>query len=162
MNLREKFIWNMVIAIAIIVFLLKAWTQFNNHTMIKNEYNKFKNEKVGTDEELTNMVTELETNLNFRQNFDFKPKNNPLNLANVLSFDGNSGKTKKGVVCNSFISNPDGSFKAECSYKGENAKEFFKGEYVGPWKIVEIYNRGCELHQYDEYGNVTDSLKFEL
>ena len=162
MNLREKFIWNVVIALAVIVLFLNTYWQFNNHTAIKKEYIKFKNEKVGTDEDLKNMVAELETNLNNRQNLEFKPKNNPLNLANVLSFDGNTGNTKKGVICNQFISRGDGSFKAECSYKGEDFKEFLNGESVGPWKIENIYNRGCELYQYDENGTVTDSLKFEL
>ena len=162
MNLREKFIWNAVIALAVIVLLLKTWDQFNNHTTIKEEYTKFRNEKVGTDEELTNMVTELETNLDKRQSLEFKPQNNPLNLANVLSFDGNTGNTIKGVECNQFISRGDGSFKAECRYKGEDFKEFLKGENVGPWKIEKIYKSGCELYQYDENGLVTDSLKFDI
>ena len=146
---------------AIIIFLLKGWTQFNNHSSIKKEYTKFKNEKVGTDEDLTNMVTELENSLDYRQNLEFKPKNNPLNLANVMQFNGNSGQTKKGVLCNSFISNPDGSFKAACEYKGET-NEFREGEYIGPWKIKKIYNRGCELYQYNNKNEITDSLKFEL
>ena len=162
MNLRKKFIWNTVIALAVIIFLLKAWTQFNNHTAIKKEYVKFKNEKVGTDENLTNMVTELENNLDNRQNLEFKPKNNPLNLANVMSFDGNNKNTIKGVKCSGIISQQDGSFKATCIYKSSETKEYLKGEYVGPWKIINIYSRSCELYQYDDYGTVTDSLKFEL
>ena len=90
------------------------------------------------------------------------PRNNTGAISTMLSFDGNTGNTKKGVICNQFISRGDGSFKAECSYKGEDFKEFLNGEYVGPWKIGNINSRDCDLYQYDENGVVTDSLRFEI
>ena len=45
MNLREKFIWNIVIMFSVGVLFWKVWDQFNKHTIISTAYNKFINEE---------------------------------------------------------------------------------------------------------------------
>ena len=139
MNLREKFIWNVVITISIIVLSFKVWNQFNNHSIIKKEFLKFKNEEVGTDKDLTDMVTELESNLNIRQNIKFKPKGNPLNLANVMSIDGSTiNNSQKGIVCSGVMSNKEKGFIAFCSYKSNKEREYSIGQNIGDHEILEI------------------------
>ena len=139
MNLREKFIWNIVITISIIALSFKVYNQFNNHSNIKKEFLKFKNEKVGTDRDLTNMVTELESNLNIRQNIKFKPKGNPLNLANVMSIDGSTiSNSQKGIACSGVMSNKERGFIALCSYKSNKEREYLVGQSIGDHEILEI------------------------
>ena len=67
MNLREKFLWNMAIGFSSLVLIYCGWNQYSNHASISKAYTKFKNEKVGSDDELQNMVSDLEGNLNKRQ-----------------------------------------------------------------------------------------------
>ena len=139
MNLRDKFIWNAVITISVLVLLFKTWEQYSNHSDIKKEFIKFKNEKVGTDKDLTEMVTELESNLNIRQNIEFKPQSNPLNLANVMSIDGsNINNSQKGIACSGVMSDKDKGFIAFCSYKSNKEREYSIGENIGEHKILEI------------------------
>ena len=46
MNLREKFIWNMIVLCSISALLWSTWGQFNKHTEIDKAYEKFINEEV--------------------------------------------------------------------------------------------------------------------
>ena len=63
MNLRQKFIWNVVLVISVIVLAWNSYFQFYQHNDVQGAYKKFKNEEVGTDKELQNMIVDLEKNL---------------------------------------------------------------------------------------------------
>ena len=80
MNLREKFFWNAVVSVSIIILLWNIWKLFDQHQSASTFLKKYKNEKVGTDKELQNMVAVLEKNINDRQTLKFKIKENPLDL----------------------------------------------------------------------------------
>ena len=66
MNLREKFIWNGIIVLSLLLLGWNAWDLYTKHSKISSAYKKYNNEKVGTDKELQDMVVELENNLNTR------------------------------------------------------------------------------------------------
>ena len=51
MNLRQKFIWNLVLAISVIILAWNSYFQFYQHNDVQRAYKKFKNEEVGTDKE---------------------------------------------------------------------------------------------------------------
>ncbi|MBI45171.1 MAG: hypothetical protein CMG66_03280 [Candidatus Marinimicrobia bacterium] len=120
MNLREKFIWNMIVLCCISALLWNTWGQFNKHTEIDKAYDKFINEEVGTDKELQNMVSSLEENLNIRQNLKFKPKENPLDLTRVVVLDGDiSARGVKGIECSGIITDKDGSLETICTYRSK-------------------------------------------
>ena len=62
MNLREKFIWNLSLAIATIVLIFSIYNFFQIGTNANEYYDKFKSEEVGTDKELEKKVSDLENN----------------------------------------------------------------------------------------------------
>ena len=113
MNLREKFLWNIAVGFSSLVLLYFIWNQYSDYSDISKAYNKFKKEKVGSDEELQNIVADLQDNLNKRQNLKFIPKNNPLELMRVVSLSGiSSSRGIKGIDCQTAWSNENGGFTA--------------------------------------------------
>ena len=76
MNLREKFFWNAVISISIIILLWNIWKLFNQHQSASTFLKKYKNEEVGTDKELEAIVKNKEVNLKKRQELKFRIKDN--------------------------------------------------------------------------------------
>ena len=90
MNLRQKFIWNIVLAISSIVLIWNSYYQFYEHIDIGNAYKRFNDEEVGTDKELQKMIVDLEENLSSRQNMKFRLKENPLELTKVIRLDGSN------------------------------------------------------------------------
>ena len=74
MNLREKFFWNAVLSVSIIILLWNIWILFDQHQSASTFLTKYKNEKVGTDKELEAMVKNLEANLQKRQKLKFEPR----------------------------------------------------------------------------------------
>ena len=72
MNLRDKFIWNVLLGFALISIVWFGWGLFNNNTKTNNLYNKYINEQVGTDQKLQDKVTTLESIYKFRNNNKFK------------------------------------------------------------------------------------------
>ena len=116
MNLRQKFIWNIVLAISSIVLIWHSYYQFYEHLDIRNAYRRFNAEEVGTDKELQKMILDLEENLSSRQNMKFRLKENPLELTKVIRLDGsNTALTgQKGIDCKAAWSNGDGTFSSLC------------------------------------------------
>ena len=137
MNLREKFIWNAIIGLSLILLAWNGWNLYNKHSKVSNAYQKYKNEKVGSDKELQDMVVELENNLNTRQTLKFKAKENPLDLTRVISLDGNYSSFKQGIDCNMAWSNDNGGFTAVCNYKSKRF-EVIKGDSIGGGVVTDI------------------------
>ena len=120
MNLRERFIWNIIVVFSISILSWSAWNQFSKHTEVTKAYEKFINEEVGTDKELQDMVSTLEKNLNIRQSLKFKPKDNPLDLTRVVMLDGDlSARGVKGIECSGIITDKDGSIETICTYRSK-------------------------------------------
>ena len=117
MNLRQKFIWNIVLAVSSIVLIWHSYYQFYEHLDIRDAYRRFNDEEVGTDKELQKMILDLEENLSSRQNMKFRLKENPLELTKVIRFDGsNTALTgQKGIDCKAAWSNGDGTFSTSLS-----------------------------------------------
>jgi len=131
MNLREKFFWNAVLSVSIIILLWNIWILFNQHQSASTFLKKYKNEKVGTDKELETMVKNLEANLKKRQELKFRIKDNPVDLTKVIAVDGiASNKGQKGIHCSGAWSNPDGSATAICDYKNITYKVLI-GDSIG-------------------------------
>ena len=87
MNLREKFFWNAVVTLSIVVLLWNGWNLFNQHKKSSSLLSKYKNEDVGTDKELEIMVKNLEKNLKKRQDLKFIVKESPVDLTKVISVE---------------------------------------------------------------------------
>ena len=151
MNLREKFIWNIVIAFSVGVLFWKVWGQFNKHTIISKAYNKFINEEVGTDKELQNMVSVLEKNLNARQTLKFNPKENPLDLTKVITLDGElSSRGVKGIECSSIITiDRDGNLGSICTYRSKRHVVVI-GDSLGGGLVTNISSNTVYIEKNNE------------
>ena len=140
MNLREKFLWNVAIAFSVLALSWNTWNLYSKNINVKKAYNKYKNEKVGSDKELQNMVIDLEENLNDRKMLKFKIKENPLDLMKVISLDGSftsGGTAKKGIDCKMAWCNESGDCSALCNYKSKRF-EVSVGDSIGGGIIKEI------------------------
>ena len=71
MNLRDKFIWNVLIGLAFIAVTWYGWELFNNNSKMKKLYTNYENEQVGTDEKLQEKVSSLESIYKFRSKNGF-------------------------------------------------------------------------------------------
>tara|TARA_B110000116_G_C16625770_1_gene485926 strand:+ start:252 stop:749 length:498 start_codon:yes stop_codon:yes gene_type:complete len=139
MNLRQKFIWNVILAVSIIILAWNSYFQFNKHSTVQKAYQKFRNEEVGTDKELQNMIVDLEQNLSSRQSMKFKIKDNPLELTKIILLDGSTASLtgQKGIDCKAAWSNGDGTFSTLCKYKAIRY-ELTVGDSIGGGVVTNI------------------------
>ena len=49
MNLREKFLWNILVLISVLAFLWNGWNLFTMQLEANNSFLNYENEEVGTD-----------------------------------------------------------------------------------------------------------------
>ena len=150
MNLREKFFWNAVISISIIILLWNIWKLFNQHQSASTFLKKYKNEEVGTDKELEAMVKNLEVNLQKRQDMKFRIKDNPVDLTKVIAVDGiASNKGQKGIDCSTAWSNLDGSYTALCKYKTRRYQVSI-GDSIGGGFVKVITNTSVTISKDEQ------------
>ena len=84
MDLRQTFFWNVLLVFSGITILYSAyqiWTAYQDKNTLWYTYNT---EQIGTDQVLQNKVTKLEKDLTLRKDSEFKLKEDPTNLANVI------------------------------------------------------------------------------
>ena len=95
MDKRAKFLWNILIGIASIAFTFYSYKLYNLNGNKNEMWNSYISSEVGTDEKLQKKVIELENNYKKRNYFKFKMKKNPIDLSNVITFEGisNLGNT---------------------------------------------------------------------
>ena len=135
MNLREKFIWNVLVGFAFISIAWFGWSLFNNNSTTNILYNKYKNEQVGTDEKLQDKVNTLESIYKDRANNKFKVSNNPFEVTRVLS--GGSGSKKGQIFTTGIFKLDNGQYKAAVNYKGKTYT-VVRGDIIEGGKIIEI------------------------
>ena len=138
MNLREKFTWNLSLAIATIVSILSIYNFFEMGSDANEYYNKFRNEEVGTDKELENKVLDLENNYKFRDNLVFNISSYPADLNRVISVDGSpGGKKRKSLWVSGIINRGNNDNIAIMNYKDQSFN-IVKGDSVAGGVIVDI------------------------
>ena len=150
MNLRQKFIWNIVLAISSIVLIWHSYYQFYEHMDIRDAYRRFNDEEVGTDKEL--------------QKMKFRLKENPLELTKVIRLDGSSGSLtgQKGIDCKGGFCDQDGTCYAMCLDK-TGRHTVTVGDSIGGGVVtnvtkskIAIYKDEKELifqYGYDKYND---------
>tara|TARA_Y100000996_G_scaffold355963_1_gene296686 strand:- start:939 stop:1415 length:477 start_codon:yes stop_codon:yes gene_type:complete len=136
MNLREKFIWNVLVGFAFVSIGWFGWGLFNKNSTTNKLYDKYKNEQVGTDQSLQNKVNNLESVYKFRNENRFKVANNPFEVTRVLT--GGSGSGNKGQIYTTGIFKlENGQFKAAVNFKGKTYT-VIKGDLLEGGKIIEV------------------------
>ena len=155
MNLREKFIWNLSLAIATIVLILSTYNFFQLRANANEYYNKFKNEEVGTDKELENKVSDLENNYKFRDNLVFNISSDPADLNRVVSLEGSSrGKKRKSLWVSGIINRGNNNNIAIMNYKDQSFN-VVKGDSVAGGVIKDItpteviFNKNDKIIKYN-------------
>ena len=155
MNLREKFIWNLSLAIATIVLILSTYNFFQLRFNANEYYNKFKNEEVGTDKELENKVSDLENNYKFRDNLVFNISSDPADLNRVVSVEGSSrGKKRKSLWVSGIINRGNNNNIAIMNYKDQSFN-VVKGDSVAGGVIKDItpteviFNKNDKIIKYN-------------
>mgnify|MGYP001258366597 CR=1 FL=1 len=132
MNLREKFIWNVLVGFASISIIWFVWNLYNLNSDTNKLLSNYKNEQVGTDEKLQNKVNELQNIYSFREAVKFKVSENPFDLSRVISGGGKSKLWVSGI-----INRPDGSNMAIINYKNDSFNVLV-GQSVAGGTIEEI------------------------
>jgi len=155
MNLREKFIWNLSLAIAAIVLILSMYNFFQIGANANEYYDKFKNEEVGTDKELENKVSDLENNYKFRDNLVFNISSDPADLNRVVSVEGSSrGKKRKSLWVSGIINRGNNNNIAIMNYKDQSFN-VVKGDSVAGGVIEDItpteviFNKNDKIIKYN-------------
>ena len=122
MSDRSLTIWNLLIGITILSILAMSFKIFP----MNKKYNKLKkrssNIQFGTDKELENIISYLESRLEDRSKFQFSVDNTPMLLTNVLGLaDGSGRKVKRNryVIRVAFVYQRKNSFQAQIDYRGK-------------------------------------------
>jgi len=105
MNLRDKFLWNLVIGICSLALLWNIWNLYDMNHGTNQKLLNFENEQVGTDKELEKKVSDLENTYVKRDAMKFVMADNPVDLNRVVSLDGSSSSKKRGNLWVSGIVN---------------------------------------------------------
>ena len=138
MNLRNKFIWNMVIGLSFLSILWYGWLLYNINFDTNRLYTSFLNEQVGTDKRLQNKVNELENIYSFRDKVNFKPNLNPFDLSRAISEGIGSGK--KGQMWITGTISTGKGIVAFIKYRGDDFN-VVKGDSIAGGLIKDITNK---------------------
>ncbi|MBT5781690.1 MAG: hypothetical protein HOI03_00845 [Candidatus Marinimicrobia bacterium] len=122
MSDRSLTIWNLLIGITILSILAMSFKIFP----MNKKYNKLKkrsaNIQFGTDKELENIISYLESRLEDRSKFKFSVDKTPMLLTNVLGLADGSGrkvKRNRNALRVAFVYQRKNSFQAQIDYRGK-------------------------------------------
>ena len=91
MNLRETFIWNILIGFSSVIILYYIYVDYTNYNKFSSLWDDYSNEELGTDKELEDKIKNLETKLKNKDEYVFKFKNNPTDLRRIIEIEGMEG-----------------------------------------------------------------------
>jgi len=84
MDLRQTFFWNVLMVISAITILYSGYQIWLANEQKNELWNTYNTEQIGTDKILQGKVSKLEEDLTIRKESEFKLKEDPTNLANVI------------------------------------------------------------------------------
>ena len=89
MNLRETFVWNLLIGASALTILYYLYLEYNNYNEYNIAWNDYSKEESGTDKELLSKINDLETKLKQKDEYKFTFKeNNPTDLRRIIELEG--------------------------------------------------------------------------
>jgi len=122
MSERSLTIWNLLVGFTIISIIAMSFKLFP----MNKKYNRLKDRSAdlqfGTDKELENIISYLESRLEDRSEFQFIIENTPMLLTNVLSLaDGGGRKARRNrnAVRVALVYQRDDHFQAQIDYRGK-------------------------------------------
>jgi len=122
MSERSLTIWNLLVGFTIISIIAMSFKLFP----MNKKYNRLKDRSAdlqfGTDKELENIISYLESRLEDRSEFQFIIENTPMLLTNVLSLaDGGGRKARRNrnAIRVALVYQRDDHFQAQIDYRGK-------------------------------------------
>jgi|TARA_B100002051_G_C16653311_1_gene595117 hypothetical protein len=89
LNLRETFVWNLLIGASALTILYYLYLEYNNYNEYNIAWNDYSKEESGTDKELLSKINDLETKLKQKDEYKFTFKeNNPTDLRRIIELEG--------------------------------------------------------------------------
>ena len=89
MNLRETFIWNILIGASSLTILYYLYLEYNNYNKYNIAWGEYAKEETGTDKELLSKINDLETKLKEKDEYKFAfKKNNPTDIRRIIELEG--------------------------------------------------------------------------
>mgnify|MGYP001223535070 FL=1 len=137
MNLRDKFFWNISILVCVVALLWNLWHLYNMSSETRKNISKFENEQVGTDLDLENKVSKLESIYLERDAIQFIMAENPVDLTRVMSSGGSSNKRRKSIYVSGIINRANDSPMALMNVK-DKTYNVVKGDSIAGGVIVNI------------------------
>ena len=139
MNLRDKFIWNLVIFISISALAWNSWNLLSMNSKTNNSIQKYNKEEVGTDKKLEGKVSELEKIYKERKSMRFIMAENPVDLNNVISMNSSFGNKRKGNLwVTGIISSSSGNHPSAIINYKEQEYQVEKGDSIAGGVIENI------------------------
>ncbi len=122
MSERSLTIWNLLVGFTIVSIIAMSFKLFP----MNKKYNRLKDRSAdlqfGTDKELENIISYLESRLEDRSEFQFIIENTPMLLTNVLSLaDGGGRKARRNrnAIRVALVYQRDDHFQAQIDYRGK-------------------------------------------
>jgi len=121
MNLKQTLMWKILAGISLLTIFFYAYnTGYNNYSRYKNELQKTKGAKQGTDEGLMKKITVLEEKLKEKDENKFVIINNPTALSRIVKIKGleDEFQSSSNIVKTLVIYGRESNLKAIVSYDG--------------------------------------------
>ena len=155
MDKRTIFTWNIILGFSVLLILFYSYKIYNLNTDKNELWEIYLEDEIGTDDKLYKKVIELEEKYERRKNFKFKMKRNPVDLSNVINFEGleYSGTGFKAIKLLHITQTENGQPLATVKFKN-NYFNLFKGDTLAGGKVISVtktemqYARDDEVYSY--------------
>ena len=139
MNLRETFIWNVLVGAAALTIIYFLYLEYNNYKEYTTVWNTFEKQEQGTDKELLTQIKDLESKMGQKaeNKFKFKKNMDPTDLRRVIEIEGQ--ESYFGMAGNSIKVFGKVGDRAIVQYNGKPHKVAV-GDTLSGGKIISISN----------------------
>jgi hypothetical protein len=153
MDRRTRFFWSLAIIAGVVIFAWEAYNLYGIQQTRKKIIKASAEISIGTDEELERVISELETQLERRETFEFSLKNNPMKLNKVVFLTDDMGRLIQSMQANTLrVSGLYMNFnppRATIEFQ-EKEHQVKVGDTVGKYKITRISENGIVAYRDGE------------
>ena len=153
MDKRTIFIWNGILIVSALVIIFYAYKIYNINEQKNHLWNTYLSDQVGTDERLQKKVNDLEKTYKDRKQFKFRMKKNPVDLSNVINFEGfdfNFGGSSFKAIKLLHITQTENSIPLATVKFKNNYHNLFEGDTLGGGKVILVTKTEMKYEKDDE------------
>ena len=157
MDKRTIFIWNGILVVSFLIIIFYTYKIYNLNEQKNRLWNTYLTDQVGTDEKLQKKVNDLEKTYKDRKQFKFRMKKNPVDLSNVINFEGfdfNFGGSSFKAIKLLHITQTENSIPLATVKFKNNYHNLFEGYTLGGGKIITVtktemqYKKDGEIYSF--------------